>query len=78
MYIGPRCRLEFLKEGAAPAFSKPYKFLKENTVVIEHRDDKNVRVTPGNTSEVDLDGGFGEFAQWTAIPSDNGKVVQFK
>ena len=77
-FLGPRCRLEFLKEGAAPAFSKRYLFQKENTVVIEHRDDKNLRVTPGNTGEVDSEGGFGEFAQWTAIPSEDGKVVQFK
>ena len=75
---GPRCRIEALKQGAAPSFTKPYRFQKENTVVIEHRDDGNVRVTPGNTSEVDTEGKIGEFAQWTAIPTENGSIVQFK
>ena len=75
---GGRCRIEALKQGKPEPFTKPYRFGKENTVVIEHRDDGNLRVSPKNTEEVDSEGGKGEFAQWIATPSDDGKVVQFK
>ena len=31
----PRCRIEALKQGAAPTFTKPYRFLKENTLPLQ-------------------------------------------
>ena len=75
---GAECCLNFLKEGAAPKFITPCRFSQEATVVIEHGGLKNVRVTPGNTTQVDTDGGIGEFAQWEVIPSDKKNIVQFK
>jgi len=74
---GPWCRLNVLKEGQAPPFSKPYLFLKKQIVVIEHRERKNMRVKAVG-HELGIEGRHGEFAQFEATPGDGGKTVQLK
>lgn len=75
-------RLQSVKEGSflcvgpPKPFTKHYGFKHNNVVVLKHVAGKYLRVSPGDTDNLDGNGGLGTFAQWNA--ELNGDVVSFK
>lgn len=71
---GKFCSLKFFRN---VPFSTPYHFVKQNeTVVIKNVENKHLRVSPNNLTEIDGNGGKGQFAQW--IIEGTGDVRKFK
>lgn len=75
-------RLQSCKEGTylnvgPTAFTKHYMFAKNNVVVLKSvKGGKCLRVSPGDTDNLDCNGGIGQFAQWHA--ELNGDEISFK
>jgi len=70
---------EGIQRPKCKAFCRNYGFKKTRTVLIQQNVNKySIRVDPDNKKELDGMGGAGHYAQWEAIPSEDGKTVQLK